>query len=107
MPYSYCDTIPDKSVCERVPQDALVEIHVWEAFTVKRTISYAGFLAEHSFDGAEVMLEKLPHGRACYRFEAKQWSNCVKPFLIRHSIPVSIRIVNIYQPNFHLNEFNP
>lgn len=93
MPYPCSDTIPDRSVCERVPQDTLIEIYVWEAFTVRRTISYARFLAEHSFDHAPVERDTLPLGRSCYRYTEDQWVNCVRPFLIEHSIPVSIRMV--------------
>jgi hypothetical protein len=93
MQYSYSDTIPDKSVCENVPQDALIEIHVWEAFTVKRVVSYAGYLAEHSFDGTAVLHEHFPLSRVCYRFTQHEWVESIKPFLIQHAVPVSIRIV--------------
>jgi hypothetical protein len=96
MIYSYSDTIPDKSVCESVPQDCLIEIQVWEAFTVKRTISLARYLAERSFDGTAVMMESLPPGRSCYRFTNQQWIDTIKPFLIEHWVPVSIRIVKPY-----------
>ncbi|HEY0653508.1 MAG TPA: hypothetical protein VGD65_10280 [Chryseosolibacter sp.] len=95
MPYSYSDTIPDKSVCERVPQDTLIEVYVWEAFTVKRTISYASYLAEHSFDSAPVAMENLPLGRTCYRFTQQEWHDNVRPYLILHWIPVSVRMVSL------------
>lgn len=94
MPYSYSDNIPDKSVCDRVPQDTLIEVYVWEAFTVKRTVSYSGYLAEHSFDRGPVEMDNLPPGRTCYRFTPEMWSNHIRSFLIQHWIPVSIRMVS-------------
>jgi len=95
MTYSYSDTIPPPdSAFERVPQDGLIEIYVWEAFTVKRTISYASFLVDHSFDRAPVKIADLPIGRTCFRFTEEEWIENVKPYLIQHWIPVTIRIVS-------------
>jgi hypothetical protein len=68
---------------------------------VKRTISFARYLAERSFDGTAVMTDSLPLGRTCYRFTAPEWFENIRPFLIEHWVPVTIRIV---KPRFRTME---
>jgi hypothetical protein len=93
MSYTYRDTIPDHSISENIPNDALIQIFVWEAHTVKRSETCARFLAVHSFDFGPIIIDKIPLDRSCYRFTRMEWFSEVKPFLIHNRIPVTIQIL--------------
>src|SRR5687767_7647609 len=95
MSYTYCDAIPDPSINEKIPNDALIRIFVWEAYTTKRSVTCARFLAIHSFDNGPIIVDKIPLERSCYRFTRTEWASEIKPFLIQNRIPVTIHIQRI------------
>jgi hypothetical protein len=87
------DAVPYFSAKENFPYaDALIETEFWEAYILNRGAA-AKFFAGCSHDKGPVNNDAgISSGRIRYRFTSSVWFADVKPFLIRHRIPVSLRI---------------
>lgn len=77
---------------EAFPENAVIEIQLWEAHVISRSGQNARFFFKYSIGGPLVSKSDY-NGRIAYRFTREMWFSEIKLFLIRNRIPVTLHYV--------------
>lgn len=77
---------------EAFPENAVIEIQMWEAHVISRSGQNAHFFVKYSIDGP-LLSDTCLTGRIAYRFTRETWFSEIKLFLIRNRIPVTTQYV--------------